>query len=113
MSFELSNNSNLLERDSYKYSLQNVKEPNLYRDYYSYDEVPKVVFNHRHVPIDMPKDIWITDTSLRDGQQSVEPYSVDQIVQLYKFMSRLASKSSNGFGSASDVANTPRFIYRF
>ncbi|MBR3300854.1 MAG: 2-isopropylmalate synthase, partial [Clostridia bacterium] len=104
LSFELSNNSNLLERDSYKYSLQNVKEPNLYRDYYSYDEVPKVVFNHRHVPIDMPKDIWITDTSLRDGQQSVEPYSVDQIVQLYKFMSRLG-------GPYGMIRQTEMFVY--
>lgn len=104
MNFELSNNSNLLERDSYKYSLQNVKEPNLYRDYYSYDEVPKVVFNHRHVPIDMPKDIWITDTSLRDGQQSVEPYSVDQIVQLYKFMSRLG-------GPYGMIRQTEMFVY--
>ena len=104
LSFELSNNSNLLERDSYKYSLQNVKEPNLYRDYYSYDEVPKVVFNHRHVPIDMPKDIWITDTSLRDGQQSVEPYSVDQIGQLYKFMSRLG-------GPYGMIRQTEMFVY--
>ena len=104
MNFELSNNSNLLERDSYKYSLQNVKEPNLYRDYYSYDEVPKIVFNHRHVPIDMPKDIWITDTSLRDGQQSVEPYSVEQIVELYKFMSRLG-------GPYGIIRQTEMFVY--
>ncbi len=104
MVFELSNNSNLLERDSYKYSLQNVKEPNLYRDYYSYDEVPKIVFNHRHVPIDMPKDIWITDTSLRDGQQSVEPYSVKQIVDLYKFMSRLG-------GPYGIIRQTEFFVY--
>ncbi|MBO4467899.1 MAG: 2-isopropylmalate synthase [Clostridia bacterium] len=104
LNFELSNNSNLLERDSYKYSLQNVKEPNLYRDYYSYDEVPKIVFNHRHVPIDMPKDIWITDTSLRDGQQSVEPYSVEQIVELYKFMSRLG-------GPYGIIRQTEMFVY--
>ncbi len=104
MVFELSNNSNLLERDSYKYSLQNVKEPNLYRDYYSYDEVPKIVFNHRHVPIDMPKDIWITDTSLRDGQQSVEPYSVKQIVDLYRFMSRLG-------GPYGIIRQTEFFVY--
>ena len=44
---EMSKKSNLLEQASYKYSLQDIKEPNLYRDMYNYDEVPKVAFNHR------------------------------------------------------------------
>lgn len=86
---EISGKTNLLEQDNYKYSLQDVAEPNLYRDFYTYEDVPRVAFNHRRVPMGMPKDIWITDTSLRDGQQSVEPYTVDQIVNLYKLMSKL------------------------
>ncbi len=77
---EISSKTNLLEQKSYKYSLQDVAEPNLQRDVYSYGTIPKVAFNHRRVPMSMPEEIWITDTSLRDGQQSVEPYSVDQIV---------------------------------
>ena len=87
---ELSNKTNLLESNIYKYSLQDVKEPNLYREVYSYDDVPRIAFNHRRVPMGMPKDIWITDTSFRDGQQSVEPYTVEQIVELFKLMSRLS-----------------------
>ena len=87
---ELSNKTNLLESNIYKYSLQDVAEPNLYREVYSYDDVPRVAFNHRRVPMGMPKDIWITDTSFRDGQQSVEPYTVEQIVTLFKLMSRLS-----------------------
>ena len=83
---ELSNKTNLLEQKKYKYSLQDVEEPNLYRDLYPYDDIPKISFNHRRVPMGMPEEIWITDTSLRDGQQSVEPYSVKQIVDLYKLM---------------------------
>ena len=86
---EISSKTNLLEQANYKYSLQDVSEPNLYRDIYSYDEVPKVAFNHRRVPMSMPEDIWITDTSFRDGQQSVNPYTVEQIVDLYKLMSKL------------------------
>ncbi len=86
---EISKKSNLLEQPSYKYSLQDIAEPNLYRDMYNYSEVPKVVFNHRRVPMNMPEDIWITDTSFRDGQQSMAPYTVEQIVDLYKLMSRL------------------------
>lgn len=102
--FELSNKSNLLEEDNYKYSLQDVAEPNLFRDFYSYTDIPKVAFNHRRVPIDMPKEIWITDTSLRDGQQSVEPYSVEQIVKLYKYMSKLG-------GPYGIIRQTEFFVY--
>lgn len=86
---EISHKTNLLEQNSYKYSLQDVAEPNLQRDIYSYGTVPKVSFNHRRVPMNMPEEIWITDTTLRDGQQSVEPYSVDQIVKIFKYLSRL------------------------
>ena len=75
--------SNLLEQSQYKYSLQDVEKPNLYREIYPYDEIPKVAFNHRRVPLNMPHEIWITDTTFRDGQQSVEPYSVKQIVDLF------------------------------
>ena len=53
---EINKQSNLLEQDPYKYSLQDVEEPNLYRDLYPYVEVPKIPFNHRHVPIGMPDE---------------------------------------------------------
>ena len=101
---ELSNKTNLLEQSIYKYSLQDVEEPNLYRDLYPYEDVPKVAFNHRRVPMGMPKDIWITDTSLRDGQQSVEPYTVEQIVDLYKLMSKLG-------GPYGIIRQTEFFVY--
>ena len=100
----LSGNTNLLEQDSYRYSLQDVDEPNLYRDFFSYSDVPRVAFNHRRVPMGMPKDIWITDTSLRDGQQSVEPYTVDQIVKLYQLMSKLG-------GPYGIIRQTEFFVY--
>ncbi|MBQ8159945.1 MAG: 2-isopropylmalate synthase [Clostridia bacterium] len=86
---EISSRTNLLEQKNYRYSLQDVQEPNLYRDIYDYESVPKVAFNHRRVPMGMPEEIWITDTSFRDGQQSVDPYTVEQIVELYKLMHRL------------------------
>ena len=86
---EISKKTNLLEQSIYKYNLQDVEEPNLYREMFNYEEVPKVAFNHRRVPINMPEDIWITDTSFRDGQQSMAPYTVKQIVDLYKLMARL------------------------
>ena len=81
--------SNLLEQHQYRYTLQDVDDPNLYRDIYPYTEIPKVAFNHRRVPLDMPEEIWITDTTFRDGQQSRAPYTANQIVDMYKMLSRL------------------------
>ena len=101
---ELSNKTNLLEQKNYKYSLQDVEKPNLYDDLFTYEDVPKVSFNHRRVPMGMPEEIWITDTTFRDGQQSVEPYSVEQIVQLYKLMHRLG-------GPFGIIRQTEFFVY--
>ena len=81
--------SNLLEDTVYKYQLQDVEEPNLYRELFDYESIPKIAFNHRHVPMNMPDEIWMTDTTFRDGQQSTSPFTVKQIVDLYKLMSRL------------------------
>lgn len=89
----LGKKSNLLELSQYKYSLQDIPEPNLYREVYPYTEVPKIPFNHRRVPESMPEEIWITDTTFRDGQQSRAPYTPDQIVHLYKLMSKLGGKN--------------------
>ena len=81
--------TNLLEQSQYKYSLQDVDEPNLYTEIFPYEEIPKVAFNHRRVPLCMPEEIWITDTTFRDGQQSRAPYTADQIVDMYKMLHRL------------------------
>ena len=81
--------TNLLMQAKYHYSLQDVEEPNLYREIYDYESVPKVAFNMRHVPMQMPDNIWLTDTTFRDGQQSVSPFTPEQILHLFKLMSRL------------------------
>ena len=81
--------NNLLMQANYHYSLQDVAEPNLYREIYDYSHVPKVSFNMRHVPVQMPEKIWMTDTTFRDGQQSVSPFTPEQILHLFKLMSRL------------------------
>jgi isopropylmalate/homocitrate/citramalate synthase len=86
---KMSDKTNLLEQSIYRYSLQDVEDPNLYREMYSYEEVPKVAFNFRRVPMVTPRDIWITDTTFRDGMQSMAPYEVHQIVDLFKLLSRL------------------------
>ena len=87
---ELNKRDNLLEENDYKYQLQDVDEPKLYRELFEYTSVPKVSFNHRLVPQYMPENIWITDTTFRDGQQACSPFTVEQIVDVYKMLSRLS-----------------------
>lgn len=84
--------TNLLEEKLYSYSLQDVEQPQLFRDIFDYENVPKIIFNSRTVPMAMPEDIWITDTTFRDGQQSMSPFTVEQIVHLFKLMSRLGGE---------------------
>ena len=85
----LNPNTHLLEQDPYSYQLQDIPEPELFREIYPYTEVPKIAFNYRKVPADMPEDIFITDTSFRDGQQSRTPYTTEQMVNIYKMLHRL------------------------
>ncbi len=96
--------TNLIQQAKYKYSLQDVKEPNLYRESFDYASIPKIAFNNRLVPINMPDEIWLTDTTFRDGQQSVSPFTVDQIVTLFKLMSRLG-------GPKGIVRQSEFFVY--
>ncbi|WP_312043964.1 2-isopropylmalate synthase [Anaerotignum sp.] len=98
------NKNNLLELRQYKYSLQNVEEPNLYRDNFNYDEIPKCTFNHRLVPMNPPDEIWMTDTTFRDGQQARTPYTVEQITTLYEMLSRLG-------GPKGKVRQCEFFVY--
>ena len=81
--------NNLLMQNKYQYSLQDVEEPNLYREIFDYEHIPKISFNMRHVPMSVPDEIWMTDTTFRDGQQSVSPFTPMQILHLFKLMSRL------------------------
>lgn len=84
-----SKKNNLLMQANYQYELQDVPEPNLYREIFDYQSIPKIAFNNRVVPMGMPSEIWMTDTTFRDGQQSVSPFSPAQIEHLFQLMSRL------------------------
>ena len=101
---EFNKKSNTLEQTQYMYSLQDVSEPNLYRDLFSYDEIPKCTFNHRRVPMQPADNIWLTDTTFRDGQQSRAPYHVQQIVTLFDSLHRLG-------GPNGVIRQTEFFLY--
>ncbi|MEG1470856.1 MAG: 2-isopropylmalate synthase [Clostridia bacterium] len=86
---EFCKKNNQLIQSKYRYSLQDVAEPNLYREIFDYETIPKIAFNNRLVPTNMPDEIWMTDTTFRDGQQSVSPFTPKQIEELFKLEARL------------------------
>ena len=91
-------------------------EPNLLTDVFPHDTPPHIIFDGpiteqmagRTYTIDPDdlhtRDIFITDTTFRDGQQSRPPYTVEQIVKLYELLSRLSGP--NGI-----IRQTEFFIY--
>ena len=100
----LSSKTYKLEQDPYMYQLQDTPEPELFREMFPYVETPKIAFNYRRVPENMPEDIFITDTTFRDGQQSRVPYTTEQMVHIYKLLHELGGP--NGM-----VRQTEFFVY--
>ncbi|HQN17904.1 MAG TPA: cache domain-containing protein [Syntrophobacteraceae bacterium] len=74
----------------WQHSLLDIPGPNLMREVFPYDEVPRIDFDHKLLPIDPAEDIFITDTTFRDGQQARPPYTVKQIGTLFDFLHRLS-----------------------
>ena len=84
-----------------KKELINVDEPNLYEDIFDFDQVPLIKFDGKiYEEIDgqvvnfdpveaVKRDLFITDTTFRDGQQARPPYTVEQTVKLYDMMAKL------------------------
>jgi citrate (Re)-synthase len=66
--------------------LVDVEAPNLYREVFPYCEFPRVVFDKKKEAYEFPEDIWITDTTFRDGQQAREPYTPQQVLKIYDFL---------------------------
>ncbi len=93
MIVEYNKRNHLLEEHNYKPSLQDVENPNLHRQVFTYGKIPKTAFNMRHVPMECPKDLYISDTTFRDGQQAMQPFEVKDIVELYKKLHRLGGKN--------------------
>jgi isopropylmalate/homocitrate/citramalate synthase len=64
-------------------------EPNLLRAEFPYSRIPPIRFEADTVAQALPSDLWITDTTFRDGQQARAPYTVEQIVRLYDLLNEL------------------------
>ena len=86
------------------FELKDVKEPVLYRDIFPFSSIPRVVLEDRLIQTNIPKDIWITDTTFRDGQQSRPPYTPQQIADIFDFMHRMS-------GPNGVIRQTEFFLY--
>ena len=100
----LNKHTNLLELEEHMYPLVDVDTPNVFSNLFRYDEIPKIAFNDRIVPHNMPDEIWITDTTFRDGQQSRAPYTTEQIVTIYDYLHRLG-------GPQGKIRQSEFFLY--
>ena len=79
----------LIRKKPDRRELVNPAEPNLYRDLFPYSEVPRIPFDEEIIPVSLPDEIWITDTTFRDGQQARPPYTPEQTAQIFEFIHRL------------------------
>ncbi len=95
---------NLLTAEKLRFPLVERDEPELYRDQFPYSAVPRIRFDGIDVPMDLPPDIWITDTTFRDGQQSRPPYTPEQIADIYELLHKLGGKKGL-------IRQTEFFIY--
>jgi hypothetical protein len=99
-----------------EYPLKNVEEPCLMEDVFPHTIPPCIVFDGKIVEyIDgkriefdpqeaLRRDLCVTDTTFRDGQQARPPYSVSQQVRLYEMLAQLN-------GSSNVIRQTEFFLY--
>lgn len=69
--------------------LVDVAQPNLLREIFPYNEVPRIVFDGALEQPDPAPEFFITDTTFRDGQQARPPYTAAQIVAMFDLLHRL------------------------
>jgi isopropylmalate/homocitrate/citramalate synthase len=99
-----------------QHPLIDVTEPNLLEEVFNYDLPPQVRFDGplveyvdgRPVQFDpqavKTRDIFVTDTTFRDGQQARPPYTIDQMVRLYDLLAKLG-------GPRGVIRQTEFFLY--
>lgn len=99
-----------------KHRLIDAKEPNLLEDIFPYDLPPLIHLSGPVVeyidgkPVEFDfgavkdRSIFITDTTFRDGQQAMPPYTIEQMVHIYDLLSRIG-------GPNGVVRQTEFFLY--
>ena len=80
----------MLELSARPHALINRTEPDLMREQFPYTAPPRITFDGVQVPLNPAAELFITDTTLRDGQQARTPYTVEQIVDIFDLLHRLS-----------------------
>jgi hypothetical protein len=105
-----------MNRAKKQHPLVDAKKPNLMEDTYPYSLPPLIRFegpvveniDGTAVEFDFgavkDRDILISDTTFRDGQQARPPYTIDQMVHIYDLLSRLS-------GPNGVIRQTEFFLY--
>ncbi|MCX5656447.1 MAG: hypothetical protein NTY65_17565, partial [Planctomycetota bacterium] len=90
--------------------------PNFIESIFPYDLPPLIhldspaveYIDGKPVEFDLPsvmgRDIYITDTTFRDGQQARPPYTIDQMVHIYDLLARIG-------GPRGVIRQTEFFLY--
>ncbi len=87
-----------------KFELQDVAKPQLYRELFPYTNICRTTFDDVILSPRPAREMRITDTTFRDGQQAYPPYTVNQIRRIYELLYRLGGRT--GLISSSEF-----FIY--
>ncbi len=97
-------------------TLQEVEGPQLFEEMFSHALPPRIgldgvvseTIDGATYDVDLSKtaerDLVITDTTFRDGQQARTPYTTEQVVRLFEFLSRLG-------GPNGVIRQTEFFLY--
>ncbi|WP_462323681.1 triose-phosphate isomerase [Desulfoplanes sp.] len=75
------------------HDLVNVEQPELYRSIYPYKKIGRMPFDDNFVLPRVPEELFITDTTFRDGQQARPPYTVKQIGEIFDLLHRMGGHS--------------------
>jgi isopropylmalate/homocitrate/citramalate synthase len=100
-----------------KHPLVDSTQPNLLEDTFDYSLPPLIKFDRSPIveyidgkPVEFDfnsvksRDIFITDTTFRDGQQARPPYTLEQMVKVYDMLARLG-------GPNGVIRQTEFFLY--
>ncbi len=90
-----------------QHKLVETKKPQLFENIFPYDLPPKIIFDNKKVDLEgnvSERNLRISDTTFRDGQQARPPYTVKQIVDLFNLLNKISGP--NGI-----IVNSEFFVY--
>ena len=78
--------------------------PNLFRDIFPYSEPPRIKLGHLQLVPSPARDMFITDSTFREGRQARLPFAPDESVELFDRLHHLS-------GPEGVIRHAEFFIY--